>query len=346
MPLISASLSLAVAFAGGCPAQDSSRGERTDGECPDGESCSDLAAHGLRFYGAPLGDSTDLAATTATGGVQTFSLYRVEEDETETPLEIDFEATTCPADNSPCTPDRASVASVSGNKVTLAAAADGCTDDEYVCAATLRVLEAGSNRLLDRTTVNVAAVASMSLWSPREELSGPFSLLAGQAASIQVHLFSPAGPEGGADRLVDESMDVEVLGDVNLQRPQWDRLEILAADPQELTLDVRAGTAEQSYDLPVIAEVESIEGGTDPIALRKGETLVVCFRAFDGDDRLVLGAEWTAEAHGPVSVAGSGRDNPRCFELTGDDEGGASIQVEASGASALFDVEVAAAAAE
>jgi len=143
---------------------------------------------------------------------------------------------------------------------------------ESAGATSLRLLESGSTRLLDRVSINVGSIDKVTVF-PRElflvaEDDGtPWALLSGAKARLVVQLKAANG-----DRLVDEKLSLKsVTGPVTAQA--WDLFEITAPDADAASFTIEAGKGSFTAKAAVVAAIDAIESSRFLNQLGEGGTL-------------------------------------------------------------------------
>ncbi|MDI1478526.1 hypothetical protein [Polyangium sp. y55x31] len=320
------------------------QGERASakGQCPPGETCSDRTPEGLNFIGAHTVNDADTAdlLPTAIGGTQTVTLYYA--GSPNVPYVAGFEAR--PVDSTIATLESQSL-----SELVLQGATEGKT--------LLRVVEPGTNALLDRVEIKTAAVARISV-IPRElryETVTPtqWAVLAGNPADLGVLLF-----DANNVQVIDETLDVRAHG-AEISRRTWDRREVTAPSEGSLTLMVRAGDHREPVEVQVVSSVKDItrkpQDSTEqpgPIEIQVGAAAeTFCFLA-KSDDKTVVGAPWGFEPSENLSIARPSPPSdthpwdapfwspPSCVALAGAKVGTATLKVKAGDSDKVFEVSI------
>ncbi|MDI1451437.1 hypothetical protein [Polyangium sp. 6x1] len=314
---------------------------RAQGECPPGETCSELTPKGLVFIGAHTINDADVAdlLATAVGGTQTVSVYYA--NAPSAPYVAGFEARLVDS-------TVARLPSPGPTTLVLRGVSEG--------KALLRLLEPRTSKLLDRVEIETAAVQRISVL-PRELLdekmeAGEWALLQGAPAELGIVLF-------GANemQLVDESLEVRAHG-AEVSRRTWDRYEVMTSAPSAVSLDVRAGDQRGSVDVQVVTSIDDItrkategsgEGRIEIGVGAGGET--ICFQAKSGR-KTVVGAKWVFEPSETLTVARPDMpsdlppwaappwSSPSCVKLAGTAVGDARLKVKAGEYEKVFEVGV------
>lgn len=289
-------------------------GERSQsGECPADEECSDLTPKGLEFLGAELHDFPLQAGplVTGVGGAQTIRLDRRDENNDQIALEFDFDAVT---DNG----DALTAAPGNGPEVILTGNAEG--------ADLLRITEAGTDLLFDRTEVQAQTIAAARI--------APAGLEAyDETSTLTVWLDEPSfGVEllGSDDeRLVDETVGADIGGTSGV-KAAWDVIGFSAVPgPAAVTISTGNGT-EFSTSIDVVETIDELvpERDTFDAVIDVGESGELCFDALAGGTP-VVSLTWSFTATGAVTL-GEAVENG-CVAITFDAAGDATITAEAGG---------------
>jgi hypothetical protein len=305
-------------------------GDRVGGVCPTGEVCSAEAPNGLFFLGARRSDSFGGGVEiTAVGGTQTIKV--LEDSNTDSPaFDRAFDASTSDV-------TVAAISAVAPPNVTISGEADGTTS--------LRLLESGTDKLLDRVDVHVAAIDSVAAF-PQElflvasDDGTPWALLSGGKASLVVQLKSKGG-----DRLVDE--ELTMTSDFGKATSQaWDLFEITAPTSGDASYTVTAGKGSFPVKASVVAAVDKIEsskvlnelGADGQLEAMKDQLL--CFIGTSGSAR-VAGAEWKFTGSSSITITpvdATVSSQTSCVQIKGTAVGPAKLTVEASGFSRVVDI--------
>jgi hypothetical protein len=317
---------LAVVSATGCALA----GERVGGVCPAGETCSDQAPDGLFFLGASRADSFGGGVEiTAAGGTQTIKVLLG--SNTDSPsFDKAFDAATSDA-------KVATIGSITPPNVVLDGASAGTTS--------LRLLESGTTKLLDRVDVKVAAIDKVTVF-PKElflvatDDGTPWALLAGSKASMVVQLRS-----AGGDRLVDEKLTLKPATGAAASQA-WDQFEITAPDAGDASFTVDAGKGSFTAKAAVVAAIDAIESskvlnqlGADG-SLPASDGQLLCFLGKSGGVT-TAGLTWKFSGSETITITpqDSGvQDQSSCVQLQGTAVGPAKLTVEASGFTKVVDI--------
>lgn len=308
IPLLSSLLATAT-LASACTG-----GERSNtGECPADEECSDLTPNGLEFLGAQLHDLPIQGGplVTGVGGAQSIQLDRRDDNNDQIALEFEFDAIT---DNG----DALTAAPGVGPEVILTGTADG--------ADLLRITEAGTDLLFDRTEVSAQTIAAARLSPPRIEAYD-------ETSTLTVWLDEPSfGVDllGDDDeRLVDETVTADIGGTSGV-KSAWDVIGFAAVPgPAAVTLTTGSG-AEFTSSIDVVETIDELvrERDTFDEVIDAGESGELCLDALAGGTP-VVGLSWIFTATGPVTLGDSLENG--CVAITFDDAGSATITAEAGG---------------
>jgi len=261
-------------------------GERAEGGCPEGESCSDLTPGGLAFVGARFGDdpigSRDALSATAVGGRQYLEVF---DQSLGAPLRHPYQASSDVAG--------LTIASTRENVVGIVASAP----------ATGRLLiHDVDGALMDRIAIAAVPIARVHLTSSwLGDYTGgsqPAKVWVGTNPRLVVALSDVDG-----NRIVDEEATVVPAGGGGLVRWSWD--EFRAPNPLEsdTSIVVRAGGTEHALTIEVVDRLDRVE----PVAMipelrvEVGDSAVRCFSARVGAAH-VVGAPWQFTVTGPASV--------------------------------------------
>ena len=317
---------LAVFAATGCALA----GDRVGGVCPAGETCSNQSPDGLFFLGASMADSFGGGvAITAAGGSQTIKVLLGSNTDSP-PFKDTFDASTSDV-------TVAAIGSIAPPNVTVSGKADGTTS--------LRLLESGTTKLLDRVDIQVATISKVTLF-PRElflvaaDDGTPWAVLAGAKAPMIVQLAAE-----NKDRLVDEKLTfAPATGSATQQA--WDVFEITAGDVGEASFTVKAGQASFTPKATIVAKIDGIEGskllnqlGADG-TIEASQDQALCFVGKSGAARTV-GAQWTFTGSDTITItpqAGDPKGMSSCVRLKGTAVGPAKLTVEASGFTKVVDI--------
>lgn len=288
-------------------------GERGNGACPAGETCSPATPDGLLFEGAPLGIWPALTAhTIAAGGRQTFRLSYPDEGG---PFDLPFVAkVTSPAH---------AIAGAGPDRAVVSASSAG--------TGYLRIID-GNGELYDRLEIESAEVATMRA-APAYDTSYPaidpprWAAFAGGRATISVVL-----ADAGGTTVVDE--DLALRSPVPSARVGWDSYDLTLGGAGVVALRVDAGNlVDQEVRVPVVDVFDDLQPMA-PAETGVGGDIDVCFRAWlrgaqpgVDDDTLVVGVPRTYRVTGPATPLATQR-YASCLQLHTDAAG--TVQVDAT----------------
>lgn len=317
---------LAVFAATGCALS----GERVGGVCPAGETCSDQAPDGLFFLGAARADSFGGGVEiTAAGGTQTIKVLLGSNTSSPT-FDRAFDAVT--------SDDKvAKISSITPPNVVVSGGSAGTTS--------LRLLEAGTPKLLDRVNINVGSIDKVTVF-PRElflvasDDGTPWALLSGARAPMVVQLKAANG-----DRLVDEKLSLKAATG-NVTAKAWDLFEITAPDSGDASFTVEAGEGAFTAKAPVVAAIDAIESSKllnqldADGALEATRYHLLCFVAKSAGVT-TAGATWKFSGTATIAITPgdpSSEGESSCVQLEGTQVGPAKLTVEASGISKVIEI--------
>ncbi|MDI1432854.1 hypothetical protein [Polyangium sorediatum] len=340
-------ISLGLIFAGmslvACDEQIGDRA-RGSGTCPPGETCSERTPTGLAFIGAhAFSDTKGGGLATALGGTQTLSIRYP-----EPPYDLyvaGFDAMLIDS-------RVAAIESSGPATVVLRGVSEG--------RALLRLLEPGTNKLLDRYKIKVAPIARVALL-PRELQDenadvARWKVLAGSPASLGVLLL-----DRNDQQLVDEGLEVRAHA-ADVVRHAWDlfQVTVVAASQNRVMLTMRAGGRPFLAAVDVASSVDGIvlrspaapEEG-HPIAIKRGAPgTQICFRAAL-EKTTVVGATWQFSPGETVSIEPPALPSeedapwdvqpwttPGCVTLSGKELGPATLGVTAGTYYEMFNLVV------
>ena len=297
----------------GCP----TAGERARTGCPTGETCSELTPNGLFFVGPSFQDDVFVSGVKklALGGTE--NIKAVTEDRTDAPGYAPFTAASSgPAIN---------IGSTDAPYVTVGGASAG--------VAYLRLLEPGTNDLLDRVQVEVLPVARAS-FGPIDLMDdtltdGNWAIYPVDTTEIMLRMYS-----AGDERLVDNSAVITASADDAGTQVAWDTISFVGAG-SDVTFTAEAGGGARTATVPLVSTIDTITPITalGTITTSAGQTL--CFRATSGT-RIVAGAPW--------QFAGTNLEitpeYENCAYVKGIAEGPATLDVSAAGAVATVNITV------
>jgi len=271
-------------------------GERAQtGQCPAGETCSDLTPHGLQFIGASFADGASLAGPSATviGGKQDIEL-QYETGQGFKRLDLAYTAD----DDSGI---GVQIERIGGPVVTVRGIG---SRTNY-----LRISDATTGELFDRKELSGAAIDSIGLVPVTTELVPTGLDLAFAAGDVNfgVALYGAVQEDSGpqTERLVDQSMLSILAGAV--QRG-WDQLELPNAAAGEYNLAVTAGAGPTTnINVIVVDHLDSVAADSlNDSSIMPNTSSLVCF---DGliSGRYVAGLAWqfTVNEVARASTAGN-----------------------------------------
>jgi len=302
------------------PACEEGWGERATDGCPPYERCSPETPKGLRFSGAPVATEgfeigRDEPPATAVGGIQRIALWDLAHDrglDAGWRAELEGELESVGQER---------------NHVTVRGAADGSAD--------LRIVDADSDELFDRTTLfasPVAGVAAFSRWENHADRDRPVAWLAGAPIDVAIGLASATGAalvdEGLAVRLVDGATSVA-------RRGEWYEVVIDGTPPGQrgaVTLAVDAGDQRDlPVTLPVVDAIDEVVVGATQLTdqLEVGGAAGACFEGHRGGFT-VDGLDWTVEVRGDAGLQRS-LFGVNCWMVTPHAPGPVTIVATAAG---------------
>jgi hypothetical protein len=257
-------------------------GERaTTGECPAGETCSDLTPRGLQFIGASLSDDANLSgpSPTAIGGTQDVQLQYDPTIDFYQPLDLGYTA-----DDD------------GGNGVKVDHTAGAVVSVRGMGSRTnyLRISDASTGELFDRKEMTGAAIDSFSI-VPNTSEQVPFGLdVAFAAGDVKIGVALLGAVQEGSgpqqERLVDQSMQLVLAG--STQRA-WDALEMSSATTGTYNLTVTAGNRPAAnVDVIVVDHLDSlVADDSNETSITPNTSSLVCFDGLAGG-RYVAGLTW------------------------------------------------------
>lgn len=307
-------------------------GERYNtGECPAGETCSDLTPTGLEFIGNGLYGELLLSGPrpTAIGGTQAVALQYERADGVDIALDVPFTAD----DDGGL---GVKVDAISGSQVVVRGAG---SRSNY-----LRILDS-DGLLMDRKELTGAAVDTIALIPEDMELvpadkqvafaPGPREF----GVAIYGDVQTSSGPR--SQRLIDTSMELSLAA---ATREGWDSLSINAVVGTS-TLAVTAGDKPAAnVDFVVVDHADSVSSIEPlPPSVSSTQSATVCFQALAAG-RYVAGLTWTYVVDGTSTVKGDGTLQRNCISVsTTKTTGTVSVQATAGGQSASLALAVGAA---
>ncbi|MCW5806600.1 MAG: hypothetical protein KIT31_29825 [Deltaproteobacteria bacterium] len=250
-----------------------------DGCPPEEEPCSDSTPGGIDFAGArAVGDSIfDGNHATAVGGTQAITLFH---GDTGRPVTEPYVATAVPS---------FTIERTGGPVVTLRAKQRGASH------LTIRDPEGA---LMDRKVFKAAEILRIDLAVARYESTQlPIAFLPGK---IELGI---ALRGAGGDRLVDQSMTLELAG---ATQKGWDTLVVPDATAGTHAIAVTAGGLPPvDVDVTVVAAAEQLVEHVPAEPLVVGQPGSVCFDAV-AQDHHVAGLTWTFDSdNGPGGTFGT-----------------------------------------
>ena len=312
-------------------------GERYNtGECPAGETCSDLTPKGLQFVGNHLVDDILLSGprATAIGGTQTVALQYDRGDGVTVALDLPFTAD----DDGGL---GVKVSAQSGSQVTILGAG---SRSNY-----LRILDT-DGLLMDRKELTGAALDRVELTGTDFESipNGTQLAFAPGHRKIGVALYGDVQHSSGprSERIVDTGMEISLAG---ATRIEWDTLDVANAQIGRSYLSVTAGD-KPALDIDFVVTdhadaVTTIEPA--PTSIMPNGSQSVCFAATMADvsgPRYIVGFTWTFNVDGVVKTQGEGVPSRNCISVsTTKTSGTVSVQASAGGQSTSLTLNVGAA---
>jgi hypothetical protein len=292
-------------------------GERYNtGECPAGETCSDLTPSGLQFIGnSPMG-TISVPHATAVGGTQAIALQYERYDGVDIALDLPFTADDDGGRG-------IKVDAISGSQVIIRGVD---SRSNY-----LRILDS-DGLLMDRKELTGAKLEGMFLVADDFESIPDDAQLAFAAGKRQlgVGLYGAVQTSSGprSQRLIDTSMDLQLAG---ATRKAWD---ILEADlvVGTSTLVVTAGDKPAAnLDVVVVDHADSvaaIQPAPTNVAINSSAT--VCFQALAAG-RYIAGLTWTYRIdNGSPIVQGDGKIMRNCISVPSGTKTSGTITVQAT----------------
>ncbi|HEY5950605.1 MAG TPA: hypothetical protein VIV40_34170 [Kofleriaceae bacterium] len=311
-------------------------GERYNtGECPAGETCSDLTPTGLKFIGNSLYGELLLSGPrpTAIGGTQAIALQYERNDGVDIALDLPFTADDDGGIG-------VKVDAISGSQVIVRGAG---SRSNY-----LRILDS-DGLLMDRKELTGAALKLVEL-VPADYESVPANTDLAFAAGTRefgVALYGDVQTSSGptSQRLIDTSMQLALAGST---RKAWDMLQ-LTATVGTSTLAVTAGDKPTAnLDIVVVDHADSVSLiSPAPATIAPNTSESVCFQAL-ASGRYIAGLTWTYVIDGasPI-VKGDGTLTRNCISVsTQKTSGTVSVQASAGGQTTAMALTVGAMARE
>jgi hypothetical protein len=307
-------------------------GERYNtGECPAGETCSDLTPTGLQFIGNGLFGELLLSGPrpTAIGGTQAIALQYERADGVDIALDLPFTADDDGGIG-------VKVDAISGSQVVVRGAG---SRSNY-----LRILDS-DGLLMDRKELTGAAVDTIALIPDGLEnipADKQIAFAAG-AREFGVGIYGDVQTSSGprSQRLIDTSMELVLAG---ATKKAWDTLAINAVVGTS-AISVTAGDKPAAnVDFVVVDHAESVSV-IQPVAstIAPNQSMSVCFQALAAG-RYVAGLTWTFDVDGQTTTKGDDSLQRNCISVsTQKTTGTVAVQASAGGQSTAMALTVAAA---
>ena len=285
----------------GCYAGQGER--RATGECPAGETCSDITPAGLDFIGNRLVDQlfTSGPLPTAIGGTQVVALEYDRGDGVDVALDMPYSAD-----------DEGGigvkVSATSGSQVTVLGMG---SRSNY-----LRILD-GDGLLMDRKELTGAALKSMEIVPGDYESISSDRQVAFNIGERQlgIALYGDVQQSSGpvSERLVDASMELTLT---SAQRKAWDTLRIDFA-PGTYPLTITAGDKPaNTLDVVVVDHADSLATmPNQPTTIVPNQSRSICFEALTGT-RYIAGLSWTFDVEGETRIQGDGSLLRNCISVS------------------------------
>jgi hypothetical protein len=296
-------------------------GERAStGQCPAGETCSDLTPHGLDFIGNHLVGELLLSGPrpTAIGGTQAVALQYDRGDGVDIALDLPFTAD----DDGGL---GVKVDATSGSQVVVRGAG---SRSNY-----LRILDQ-DGLLMDRKELTGAALDTIALVTEDfESVPDGMQLAFAQGprtfgVALYGNVQTSTGPQ--SQRLVDTSMDLQLAG---AERKAWDTLSINATVGTS-ALAVTAGDKPAlNVDFVVVDHADSVAPiQPAPSTIMTNGSASICFAA-TAANRYVAGLTWTYVIDGTdTQTKGDGTLDRNCVSVsTTRTSGTVTVQASAGG---------------
>jgi hypothetical protein len=298
---------------------------RASGECPAGETCSDVTPRGLDFVGNSLVNDILWSGPrpTAIGGTQVVALEYDRGDGVDVALDVPYSA-----DDDGGIGVR--VEGTSGSQVTIRGMG---SRSNY-----LRILDS-DGLLMDRKELTGAALTSMELVSVDFE-SVPYDRLVafniGQH-DVGVALYGDVQTSSGPapQRLVDTSMQLTLAGATRLS---WDKLRINYTTPGTHSIAVTAGDKPTAMlDMIVVDHADTVLSLQDnPAGIIPNQTATLCFEALAGQ-RYIIGLTWEFNVDGTIVTHDDGDIQRNCVSVTTTKtSGNVNVIASAGGQSASY----------
>jgi hypothetical protein len=309
-------------------------GERYNtGECPAGETCSDLTPTGLQFVGNALVDDILISGprATAIGGTQVVALQYKRSDGVTVALDLPFTAD----DDGGL---GVQVSAQSGSQVTILGAG---SRSNY-----LRILDQ-DGLLMDRKELTGAALDRVEL-TPTDFESVPNGTLLAFAPGkrkVGVALYGDVQHSNGprSERIVDTGMEISLAGATKIA---WDTLELDNASIGRSYLSVTAGDKPAlEMDFVVVDHADAVTTiEPAPTSIMVNGSQSVCFAATMADTtgpRYIVGLTWTFNIDGVTKTQGDGVPSRNCISVsTTKTSGTVAVQASAGGQSTTLTLNV------
>jgi len=302
---------------------------RSTGECPAGETCSEVTPTGLDFVGNRLLDQLLISGPlpTAVGGTQQVALEYDRGDGVDVALDMPYSADDDGGIG-------IKVQGISGSQVTIVGMG---SRTNY-----LRILDS-DGLLMDRKELTGAALKSMEIVADDYETIPANRDLAFNIGKreIGIALFGDVQHSSGpaSERLVDTSMELDLAGSA---RKAWDTLEINHATGTYPLVVTAGDKPAATIDLVIAATADSLAVQpyeTTTISPNQSES--ICFEALTGT-RYLAGLTWTFNVDGKTTTQGDGAFNRNCISAsTTKTSGTVVVQASAGGQSATVNLTVA-----
>jgi hypothetical protein len=257
-------------------------GERAEtGQCPAGETCSNLTPRGLEFIGASFADTATLAGPSATaiGGTQDVELQYDPTQGFFQRLDLAYAAD-----------DDGGI----GVKVDHTAGPVVTVRGMGSRTNYLRITDAATGELFDRKQLSGASIDSLGVVAVTTELvpAGLDLAFATGDVHVGVALYGAVQEDSGpqTERLVDQSMQLALAG---AAQRGWDQVELPSAVAGEYGLSVTAGNRPAAnLDVVVVDHLDSIEADSlNESSVMPNGSSMVCFDGMSGG-RYVAGLTW------------------------------------------------------
>jgi hypothetical protein len=303
-------------------------GERRDtGECPAGETCSDLTPRGLSFHGNGVVNDITWSGprATAIGGTQVVRLEYDDGDGFDSPLDIPYTA-----DDDGGLGVR--IEGMTGENLTIRGVA---SRKNYI-----RVMDS-DGLLMDRKELSGAALERMELVAGDYESVPEDTLLAfvpGQR-KLGIALYGDVQTANGSEsqRIIDTSMQLTLPGS---QRTAWDTVQadvVVGTYPLEV---VAGNKPAATLDVVVVDGVDTISQLGIDSTIPPNQSRSFCFQARNAG-RYVAGLTWTFNVDAVEKTQGDGMINRNCVSVTTTKvTGSVALQASAGGQSMALNLTV------